>query len=109
MEDKEHISHLLLKFSDELSVTEKEQFRQQLIFYVNDLLLHDFNKLIQLLYRVDVNEQKLRMMLHANQQTDAAVLITDLLIQRQEEKLKTKRSFRSKDDSTKNDTVDYDF
>lgn len=109
MEDKEHISHLLLKFSDELSVTEKEQFRRQLIFYVNDLLLHDFNKLIQLLYRVDVNEQKLKMMLHANQQTDAAVLITDLLIQRQEEKLKTKRSFKSKDDSTENDIVDYDF
>jgi hypothetical protein len=62
---------------------------------INDLLVNDFNQLVNILYRMDVNENKLKKLLHANPGTDASVLIADLLIERQLEKIKTKRSFKN--------------
>lgn len=61
-------------------------------------MLHDFNKLVQILYRVDVDEKKLKVLLQENKETDAAVIIADLLLQRQEEKIKTKQEFKPSDD-----------
>jgi hypothetical protein len=66
-------------------------------------LLHDFNKLVQILYKIDVNEQRLKELLQANPQTDAAVIIADLLIQRQQEKIKTKEVFNSTNDIAEED------
>lgn len=60
--------------------------RQQLQTYINDLIQHDFAKLIELLYRVDINEKKLKELLAANQGINSAVLISDLLIERQLQK-----------------------
>ena len=94
MKDKNEIDLELLKLNEELSVFKREEIREQIIGYINYLLLHDFNKLVHLLYRVDVNEQKLREILNANPGSDAAVLITGLLIQRQEEKSRIRESFK---------------
>src|SRR3954467_15127784 len=77
---------ILVRLSSELTIFEREHLRQWLIDQVNYLLLNDFNQLVQLLYRVDVNEDKLKKLLQEQPQTDASVLIADLLIQRQEEK-----------------------
>jgi hypothetical protein len=65
---------------------------------VNELIVQDFNQLVQFLYRVDVKETKLKKLLHDHPQADAAALITDLLIERRLEKIKTKASFSQKDD-----------
>jgi len=72
----------------------KEKIREA----VNDLIANDFNQLAQLLYSVDVNENKLKKLLHDNPQTDAAILITDLLIERQLEKMRSKASLKNQDD-----------
>jgi hypothetical protein len=50
------------------------------------------------LYRIDVSEPKLKKLLHANPKTDASVIIADLLIERQAEKIKTRESFKGKRD-----------
>lgn len=102
MEDNDHIE-ALLNLNRRLTVIQKLEMREDLIEYINHLLVHDFNKLVQVLYRVDVNEQKLKELLQANAQTDAAVIIVDLLIQRQEEKLKTKEAFKSHNDIPEED------
>ena len=94
MDDKDHIEQLL-HLNSQLSALQKQELKEQLVFYINNLLLHDFNKLVQILYRVDVSEKKLKELLTQHPQTDAAVIIADLLIQRQEEKIKTKESFKS--------------
>jgi hypothetical protein len=94
MEEKHSIDHLLLRVTSQLSIFQKEELRGQLVTYINYLLLHDFNRLVQLLYRIDVSEQKLKKLLQEQPQTDAAVLIANLLIERQVEKLKTRESFR---------------
>jgi hypothetical protein len=94
MESAKKIEHLL-QLSSSIS---SDEMKQQLIIHINDLLLNDFQKLIHILYRVDVNENKLRKLLQLNPQTDAAVIIADLLIERQQQKIKTKESFRRNDD-----------
>ena len=95
MEEHEHIRQLLFQ-NEQQTIAQKEKLRDQLIEYINHLLLHDFNGLVQVLYRVDVSEQKLKELLQKNPATDAAVIITDLLIERQEEKINIKESFKTK-------------
>ena len=95
MDDQEHIEQLL-NLNNQLTALQKSERKEQLIVYINHLLLHDFNKLAQILYRVDVDEKKLKELLQENIETDAAVIIADLLIQRQKEKIKTKEAFKSK-------------
>ena len=102
MNDIEQIEQLLNQ-NKQLSVVQKEKLRDQLVNLINHLLLNDFNKLVQVLYRVDVSEQKLKELLQKNQTTDAAVIITDLLIERQEEKIKIKNSFKSDTDISDDD------
>ena len=94
MNDIEQIEQLLNQ-NKQLNVVQKEKLRDQLVNLINHLLLNDFNKLVQLLYRVDVSEQKLKELLQKNLTTDAAFIITDLLIERQEEKIKMKNSFKT--------------
>lgn len=99
MEDEKYFEQLL-NLNKQLDVFQKQELKEQLISIVNSLLLHDFNKLVQILYRVDVSEQKLKELLQKNPQTDAAIIIADLLIERQEEKIKTKQSFKTDDHIT---------
>jgi len=71
--------------------------KQLLIEKINDLIQHDFNKLVSILYRLDVNESKLRNLLEKNFSIDAAPIITDLIIERQKEKMITRRQFKKPD------------
>lgn len=73
---------------------QKEEIRKKLAQYLNGLLLHDFHTLVQLLYRVDVSEKKLKTALKENPQQNAGELIADLMIQRQQEKKATREAFR---------------
>jgi hypothetical protein len=93
----EPIDRLLQAVEPGLPLVKREALRQQLADAINYLLVSDFSRLVQVLYRVDVSEQKLKQLLQEQPTADAAVLISDLLIQRQEEKIKTRQSFRSED------------
>ncbi len=66
---------------------------------VNELIEHDFGTLVNILYRVDVNEQKLKQLLQSSRNTDAAAIIAGLIIQRQIEKLKSRQATRPFDNS----------
>ena len=97
--ENDQISRVL----DELQPGVKEpELHRQLVVLINEWLLHDFHRLVQLLYRVDVNEKELKSLLLAHPGTDAADLIAGLLIQRQLEKIRTRQSFK-KDDSIPDD------
>jgi hypothetical protein len=45
---------------------------------INDLIKNDFSKLVQLLYRIDVSEAKLKYILQAHPNEDAGKLIAAL-------------------------------
>jgi hypothetical protein len=67
----------------ELSLLTLETYsREKLIAYLNEFINHDFSKVVQLLYRIDVSEAKLKKVLHENPHEDAAHLIADLIIER---------------------------
>ena len=65
--------------------------RQLLVEKINDLIEKDFQKLVGILYRVDVSEDKLKTFLKENPATDAGLIIADLVIERQLQKIKSRR------------------
>ncbi|HMO32855.1 MAG TPA: hypothetical protein PKE63_11060 [Lacibacter sp.] len=65
---------------------------------INHLLVHDFQHLVQLLYRMDVPEQKLKQLLRQHPDTDAARIIATLVVERQQQKLETRKQFRQKNE-----------
>ena len=66
--------------------------------YINDLIINDFPKLINLLYRLDVSEKKLQQWLLDNTAEDAGKIIASLVIERQLQKIQSRSQFRPKDD-----------
>ncbi len=84
----------LFKDSDDLLAN-----KLKLQLAINELINSDFNQLLQLLYRLDVSEKKIKTVLELNQGTDSAPLITDLIIERQIQKIKSRREFKQRDDT----------
>lgn len=71
----------------------REDWESCLAGHIQILLDTDFHRLVSLLYRVDVDEKKLKKILSENPETDAANLIARLLLERVEEKMLTRRKF----------------
>ena len=66
---------------------------------INDLIKNDFQKLIHILYKVDVNELALKKLLKDNKGEDAALLIAGLIIERELQKIKTRKEFGKKNNT----------
>lgn len=88
---------LSLQLSEQLAMDELEQ---QLTLHINHLINTDFEKLIYYLYRIDVNETKMKQLLQQQGGENAAQLIARLIIDRQLEKIKFKSEYKpgSRDD-----------
>ena len=71
-----------------------DEMRRRLAIHLNHLIEHDFQKLVSVLYRVDVNEKKLKHLLKENIGEDAGLIIADLIIERQLQKIKSRKEFR---------------
>ena len=91
------VSEKIKATSDLIVDNPSEEMRNQLISYINELINVDFNSLVQLLYRIDVNEKKLKLLLQQSPGVDAAPLIADLIISRQLQKIQTKKIFTNKE------------
>lgn len=91
---------LSLQLSDALPI---DIFKTQLAAYINELIHTDFEKLVYYLYRIDVHEQKMKLLLEQNLRADAGELIAQLIIDRQLEKIKTKEQFRSSTETIDDD------
>ncbi|MGB3115025.1 MAG: hypothetical protein WBB11_02215, partial [Ferruginibacter sp.] len=77
MENHSQIIHVLNKdweinLDDNLSL---EELHHRLADYLNQLMVNDFNRLLNLLYRIDVNEEKLKTSLKEFYDKDAADVI----------------------------------
>lgn len=66
---------------------------------INELVLHDMERLINILYRMDVSEQKIEQLLRAFPGTDAAEIIAALMIEREAEKIKSRELARRQPES----------
>ena len=75
---------------------QNEELLQQLANTINQMILNHFDQLIQLLYRIDVNEMKLKTILKENPNEDAGMIIAKLIIQRQIQKINLRKEINSK-------------
>jgi hypothetical protein len=87
------ITAALQKLTANLSADEKLVIKNELSAYLNYLLINDFSALVQILYHIDVSEEKLRSVLQQNKEADAGDLLSELIISRQEEKIAQRQSF----------------
>ncbi|MCC6288484.1 MAG: hypothetical protein IT249_11415 [Chitinophagaceae bacterium] len=82
---------LSLQLNDNLT---EEGLKRIIAERVNDLIQHDFAQLTQLLYRVDINEARLKKLLNEAEEKDAAEIIAVLIIERQVQKWESRKAFK---------------
>lgn len=94
MDNKELIRSINKDFAiDLVENIPYSELHSELAEYLNSLIKNDFDKLIFYLYRIDVNEQKLKDLLQQNPSEDAGNIIATLIIERQLQKIKTRQQF----------------
>ena len=89
------VRNVALAFEMESIDNRLEEFQIKLRARVAELLQKDFSRLINILYRLDVSEEKLKREIYNQHASDAAELISRLIIERQLEKLQTRWQQRS--------------
>lgn len=89
-------SSLEIALPEQLSL---EELREKLTAHINHLINHDFEKLVFYLYRIDINEAKMKQLLDQQNGEHAAELIAGLVIERQIQKNKSRREFRQRDNN----------
>ena len=67
--------------------------------HINLLIETDFQKLVSILYRIDISESKLSQVLKDNPGTDAGSIIAELMIERQLQKIKSRQQFGNLDNN----------
>ena len=94
MEEKENIIRevILMQVLDNV-----QHLRIQLAGAIRDLIQYDFNRLVNLLYTVDIDEARLKRLL-VEEENDSALLIADMIIERQTQKLATKQGGGKQED-----------
>jgi hypothetical protein len=102
-----NVEQPLLEISKELGIIVDEQDhsfgKKVLVEKINDLINNDFQKLVSILYRMDVSEIKLKQLLTENTGTNAGIIIANLMIERQEQKIISRQQFRKKDENISDD------
>ncbi len=90
----QQISKSLQLTNDEL---QKSCTKEDLLFfldqYIQDLIDNDFEKLLQLLYRIDVSEVKVKEALCLSGPKKASYTIAKLIIEREEQKVNTRKKY----------------
>ena len=74
-----------------------QAWRRELEQKINHLINTDFDTLVQLLYRIDIDEKKLRAFLGQPEKKDAAIIISDMIMDRLQQKQASRRRYRSDD------------
>lgn len=88
----------------ELSIQALEKLSaEDLANAINELIKNDFSKLVQLLYRIDVSETKLKYILQAHPNEDAGKLIAAVVIERLAATKKAREMFSTPNG---NDSID---
>jgi len=88
--------------SNELQTIEKLNLNE-LIAHINHLVANDFSKLVYLLYAVDVSEKKLKTLLAEYPNEDAGKIIAHLILERQEQKRKSREQFKQAEENIPDD------
>ena len=104
----ENNSELIRRINPALSLSLPEhitlqQLKDELAVHINRLITENFEKLINLLYRLDISEVKLKKLLLEDKSEEAGQIIAALIIERQLQKIKSRRQFNQRDDNIDED------
>ncbi len=95
IETKEIRDHLqLMGLSLKEDIHSYADLLQDLSYHINNLITNNFSNLINLLYRLDVNEEKVRKLLKEQTNELTSDSIAKLIIERQQKKMQMKASFK---------------
>jgi hypothetical protein len=81
----------------------EEQLVQLLAVEINQLINHDFSRLIAILYRIDISEPKLKILLAENKGSDAGRIIAWMIMERQNEKQRSREQYRNRNEDIPED------
>jgi hypothetical protein len=79
---------LAIELPEKIALNDLEE---KLAAHINRLIEKDFEKLVSLLYRIDVSESKLKNLLHVYANENSGKVIAQLIIERQLEKIKSRK------------------
>lgn len=79
-------------------VARYEDWMRELAAAINHLIETDFTRLVNILYRLDVSEPRLKQLLQQEAGTNAGELIATLMLERQLEKINTRNRYRASND-----------
>jgi len=89
-------NNLINEIAKELGLVLRENPDKQLLAdKLNELIVKDFQRLIAILYRMDISEEKLMLLLKDNPNSDAGLIIADMMIERQAQKIKSRKETKS--------------
>jgi hypothetical protein len=90
------VRHLLKKDLElePISSPSWEELNAELKKFINHLLNNDFERLLQGLYRIDVNEERVKEILNVEPPETIADKLTDLILKRQRQKAITRMQYR---------------
>ncbi len=71
---------------------------EQMADFVHQLIDRDFSRLVQILYRLDVSEEKIKTVLVDNPGGDAGAMIAQLVMERMEQSRKAREMFPQQTD-----------
>ena len=99
---EEQVSQIIAQLSLTLEVEladgkSMDQLQAIIANRINYLISHDFEKLLRILYQVDISEKQLKKNLLENKE-DAASLIAQMIIERQLQKMKTRKEYKANSD-----------
>ncbi len=93
MDDLKALSRIIgndFELENELSA---EQLREKMIHVFSWLLDNDISKMMNILYRTDVDEERLKSLLISSSQLPSAEVIADEYIRRQMQKVETRKKY----------------
>ena len=99
MENLDALLPVAMQFGLQLNDKDYAAARQLLATKINELVLKDFDRLLGILYRIDVSEKKITGLLKAFPKQDAGLLIADLMIEREVEKIKSREIFTNRNNN----------
>jgi hypothetical protein len=93
MDELTSLSNIINKDFDIDNLATEALIRERLIEAFAYLLDNDISKMMNILYRTDVDEVKLKALLISNSELPSAEVIADAYIARQKQKIETRKKY----------------
>ena len=93
MDDLKSLNTIISRDFEIEDLVSEALLRARLVEAFAYLLDNDISKMMNILYRTDVNEEKLKKLLISNSELPSAKVIADAYLTRQKEKIETRKKY----------------